>query len=377
VSTTIAKVDAIPVTYPEPNDSNSTRFLLFCRIETSDGHVGWGEAITQFEESTRAAAVILEGLTDVLIGRSPLDHKAILADLERRSWWYSYGGGVASFATSAIDVALWDVRGKVLGLSVSELLGGCVRPTLPVIASTHAFNPSLEFEAERHGAYVREEGYAGVKIGMGKRGEARLGYDIGRDVDFVGQLRAAMGPDALLSMDRGQSLVWTVSDAIDRARAFHEYNLAWIEEPLEPQDVEGFRRLREQVSCLVGTGEREFTLRGYQELVKSAISDVVGFDPGRAGGITTGLKVIQLVEAANTWFNAHAWSSAVTTAASLALSGSTTRCLVFEMKPLANPMQDELVTQPFKQSGGTIAVPDGPGLGIEVIESVLDHYRLR
>ena len=373
----IAKVEAIPVTYPEPNDSNSTRYLLFCRIETTDGHVGWGEAITQFSESTRAAAVVLEGLADVLVGRDPLDHGAILADLEKRTWWYSYGGGIASFATSAIDVALWDLKGKLLNRSVSDLLGGALRRELPVIASTHAFNPSLEFEADRHGAYVRDEGYRGVKIGMGKRGEARLGYDVQRDVNFVARLRDAMGPEALLSMDRGQSLVWTVSDAIRRARAFSEYGLTWIEEPLEPQDVAGFRRLREQISCLVGTGEREFTVRGYQDLVTSGISDVVGFDPGRAGGITSGLKVIQMVELASTWFNAHAWSSAVTTAASLALAASTNRTLVFEMKPLANPMQDELVSHPFKQRDGVISVPDGPGLGVEVIESVLDHYRLR
>jgi L-alanine-DL-glutamate epimerase-like enolase superfamily enzyme len=149
-----------------------------------------------------------------------------------------------------------------------------------------------------------------------------------------------------------------------------------MEEPLEPQDIEGFRRLREQVSCLIGTGEREFTVRGYQGVIASGISDVVGFDPGRAGGITGGLKVIQLVESANVWFNAHAWSSAVTTAASLALSGSTNRCLLFEMKPLVNPMHDELITTPFTHDHGVITVPDAPGLGVEVIESVLEHYRL-
>jgi L-alanine-DL-glutamate epimerase-like enolase superfamily enzyme len=374
---TIVRVDAIPVLYPEPNDSNSMRSLLFCRLETSDGVVGWGEAITQFPEASRSAAALLEGLSDTLVGRDPLEHHAILADLEKRSWWYTYGGGIGAFVLSAIDIALWDVRGKVLGVAVSELLGGPLRHELPVIASTHAFNASLDFEVERHGAYVRDNGYHGIKIGMGKRGEARLGYDIDRDVSFVAKLRTAIGPDALLIMDRGQSLVWTVADAIRRTRAFDEYQLAWMEEPLEPYDVEGFRRLRSQVACLIGTGEREFTTRGYQRLMHEGISDVVGFDPARAGGISAGLEVIKLVEAANVWFNAHAWSSAVTTAASIALSASTNRCLLFEMKPLANPMQDELVTTPFVQRDGMMKVPTAPGLGIEVIESVLEHYRLR
>ena len=374
---TITKIDAIPVAYREPNDCNSTRSLLFCRIETSDGVVGWGEAITQFAEASRSAAILLEGLADAVIGRDPLDHHSILTELERRSWWYTYGGGIGAFVISAIDVALWDLKGKILGRSVSDLIGGALRPELPVISSSHAFNASLDFEIERHGAYVVDDGYLGIKIGMGKRGEARLGYDFDRDVAFVAGLRDAIGPSAILIMDRGQSLDWTVSDAIRRTLAFNEYRLTWMEEPLEPRDVEGFRRLREQVSCLIGTGEREFTVDGYQRVIASGISDVVGFDPGRAGGITAGLKVIRLVEDANVWFNAHAWSSAVTTAASIALSASTNRCLLFEQKPLANPMQDELVTQPFIQHRGSMVVPTGPGLGIEVIESVLEHYRLR
>jgi len=374
---TITKVDAIPVAYTEPNDCDSTRSLLFCRIETSDGVVGWGEAITQFPEASRSAAVLLEGLADIVIGHDPLDHHLILAELERRMWWYTYGGGIGAFVISAIDVALWDLRGKILGRSVSELLGGALRSELPVISSSHAFNASLDFEIERHGAYVRDDGYLGIKIGMGKRGESRLGYEFDRDVAFVAGLRGAIGPDAILIMDRGQSLEWTVSDAIRRTQAFNDYRLTWMEEPLEPRDVEGFRRLRQQVTCLIGTGEREFTVDGYQDLLASGISDVVGFDPGRAGGITSGLKVIRLVEDANVWFNAHAWSSAVTTAASIALSASTNRCMLFEQKPLANPMQDELITQPFVQHHGAMAVPTGPGLGIEVIESVLEHYRIR
>lgn len=374
---TIIKLDAIPVSYTEPNDSDSTRSLLFCRIETSEGHVGWGEAITQFPEASRAAAVLMEGLAELVVGRDPLDHNAVLADLEKRSWWYTYEGGIGAFVLSAIDVALWDVKGKVLGRSVSQLLGGALRHELPVIASTHAFNQSLDFEIERHGSYVKRDGFRGIKIGMGKRGEARLGYEFDRDVKFVAGLREAIGPDAILIMDRGQSLQWSVADAIRRTRAFDEYRLTWMEEPLEPFDIEGFHRLREQVSCLIGTGEREFTVRGYQRVLASGISDVVGFDPGRAGGITAGLKVIQLVEANNVWFNAHAWSSAVTTAASIALSASTNRCMLFEMKPLANPMHDELVSHPFTQHNGVITVPTAPGLGIDVDESVLERYRMR
>lgn len=364
------------VQYPEPNDCQNTRYLTFCSVEADDGTTGWGEAITQFSEATRATARIIEGLAEILIGADPMANVALWRKLHQQSWWYGYEGGPASFAISAIDIALWDLKGKLLGQPVVNLIGGAVRDKLPVIASTHAFNESLEFEAERHGRYVHDEGYRGVKIGMGKRGEARLGYEIPRDVEFVKLLRESIGPRALLIMDRGQSLVWTRAEAIERTRAFEQFGLYWIEEPLEPTDIEGFRSLRTHSSAMIGGGEREWNHRGFARVIDSGVIDIVGCDPGRTGGITGALKVIGLVEAADIWFNAHAWSSAVITAASLALSASTPRCLLFEMKPIENPMQHELVSQPFRQFDGWIEVPKSPGLGVEVDVAVLHKYRL-
>lgn len=365
------------VAYPEPNDCQNIRYLTFCSVEAEDGSVGWGEAITQFPESTLATKEIIEGLSEVLVGADPMENIALWRKLHEHSWWYGYQGGPASFAISAIDIALWDLKGKILGQPVVNLIGGAVRERLPVIASTHAFDESLDFEAERHGRYVREEGYKGVKIGMGKRGKSHLGYEIPRDVQFVKLLREAIGPDALLIMDRGQSLTWTRAEAIQRTKAFEEFGLYWIEEPLEPTDTAGFHSLRSHTECMVGTGEREWNARGFARVIDSGVVDVVGCDPGRAGGITGALKVMELVETADLWFNAHAWSSAVVTAASLALSASTPRCLLFEMKPIENPMQHELVSVPFRQSRGFIDVPRVPGLGIEINVNVLDKYRLK
>ncbi len=373
----IRTVTPVSVAYPEPNDNNNTRYLTLCRIEADDGTVGWGESITQWPESARATGVMIEGLATLLVGHDLLDNVEHWRRLKRHTWWYGYQGGIASFALSAIDIALWDLKGKILGLPLVTLLGGAHRDRLPVIASTHAFNASIEYEAERHGRYVREEGYQGVKIGFGKRGDTRLGYEFARDVTFMRLLREAVGPDADIMLDRGQSLPWDVGHAIKLVNACEEYGLRWIEEPLEPQDIEGFRKLRPHVKTLIATGEREWNVAAYQRLIDTGIVDVVGCDPGRAEGITGFSKLIQVVENATVWYNAHAWSSAIITAASLALSAISDRCLVFEMKPLENPMQDELVTTPFKQTGGWIDVPMAPGLGIEVREDVVEKYRLR
>ena len=170
----ITQVKPWNVSYPQPNDSDNTRYLTFCSVEADDGTVGWGEAITQFPEPTRATERIIEAMGEQLLGADPMQNVALWRKLHQNSWWYGYEGGPASFAISAIDIALWDRKGKLLGQPVVNLIGGAYRDRLPVIASTHAFDESLEHEAEKHGRYVREQGYQGVKVGMGKRGKARL-----------------------------------------------------------------------------------------------------------------------------------------------------------------------------------------------------------
>lgn len=371
----VRRVTPFPVCYPEPNDNDNLRYLLFVGVEGEDGTIGWGEAITQFPESTRATEKLVEGLAELVVGSDPMENVATWRRVKSSSWWYAFRGGPAAFALSAIDIALWDLKGKLLGQPLINLIGGADRERLPVLASTHVFDPSIEREAERHGRYVREDGYIGVKIGMGKRGGTRLGYEVQRDIDFVRLLRQAVGPDAWIMMDRGQSLKWDVSEAIRRTNGFEEYDLKWIEEPLEPDDIEGFRRLRQHVKTLVAGGEREWNARGFQALIATGVIDVVGCDIGRAEGITGALRVIQLVEQADVWFNSHAWSSAINTAASIALSAATPRCLLQELKPIENPMQHELVDEPFAPQDGWIDVPRRPGLGVEPRASVLEKYR--
>jgi L-alanine-DL-glutamate epimerase-like enolase superfamily enzyme len=370
----IRAVTPISVSYPEPNDNHNTRYLTFCRIETDDGTVGWGEAITMWPEVCRATEKIIEGLAEVITGCDPVDNGELWRRMKAHSWWYGYQGGIASFAISALDIALWDLKGKALGQPLVKLLGGAYRERLPVIASTHAFRPSLEEEAERHGGYIKQ-GYRGVKIGFGKRGQARLGYEFERDATFARLLREACGPTADIMIDRGQSLMWDLGYAIRVTNAYEEYGLRWVEEPLEPTDIEGFRKLRPHVTTLIATGEREWTPSGFEKFIDTGIVDVVGCDPGRAEGITGTRKVIELVEAADVWFNAHAWSSAIITAASIALSASSPRCLVFELKPIENPMQHELVPTPFAQKDGWIDVPSAPGLGVEVQEQIIEKYK--
>lgn len=369
----IQGLEAVSVAYPEPNDADATRHLTFCRIQTEDGHTGWGEAVTMWPEACRATEAVIAGMAPLVVGRDPVEVDAIHRDLREHAWWYG-PQGIASFAISAIDIALWDLKGKVLDRPLVELLGGVVQERIPVIASTHAFGPSLEGEAERHGAYVAD-GYRGVKIGLGKRGGTHLGYDIDRDVRFMRLLREAVGPEADIMLDRGAGLRWDLSSTIRRTQRLEEHGLRWIEEPCDPQAVDDFRTLRQHVTTLLAGGEREWDPAGYRGVIDWGLLDVIGCDPGRVGGITGARHVLRTVEDAGVWFNAHAWSSAVVSAASLAITASTDRSLVFELKPIENPMQHELVAEPIGHDGGWASPLPGPGLGVQVDETIIDRYR--
>jgi L-alanine-DL-glutamate epimerase-like enolase superfamily enzyme len=375
--TAIKRVTPISVRYPEPNDSDAIRHLTLCRIEADDGTVGWGEAVTSWPDVCRATEAVIDGIaSELVVGRDPLDNVEIWRACRRRAWWYGNRGGISSFALSAIDIALWDLKGKLLGVPVVQLLGGAHHERLPAIASTHPRAASLEEEADRHARYISELGYRGCKLGLGKRGEAGLGVDVERDVELLRLLRERVGPQPMVMWDRGvNTLTWDVSFALRLTNALEEHGLTWIEEPFEPEDVESFRRLKSRSSTLVASGEREWNVEGYRSFIGTGVADVIGFDPGRAEGITGGRRVIELVEEAGAWFNAHAWSSAIVSAASLALSLTTPRALVFELKADENPMQHELVEQPIAPVGGYVEPLDGPGLGIDVREDVVEAYR--
>ena len=371
----IVSVEPIPVAYPEPNDFNATRYLCLVKITTDEGLVGWGESITQFPEANPATAAIISGMSEILIGQDPVNTEQLWRAMKDRCWWYGYRGGIASYAVAAIDIALWDLKGQALGKSVLELLGGPVHEKLPAIASSHAHYESIPAMAEEAREWL-STGMHGMKVGFGKRGDARLGYEHDRDVKYVKTMREAIGPDKMLMIDCGINVKWDVATAVKRVQAFDEYLIDWIEEPLGAWDPNGYATLRNKTKTLIAYGEREWTLSGFEDVLATGTCDVVGVDPGRAEGITGFKKVTDRVEYYRRQANAHAWSSAIVSAASLAISFSTPACKLFEIKPLRNPMQHDLVNNPVEHVDGWVYPPlSSPGLGIDIVEDVVDRYR--
>ncbi len=371
----IRSVEAIPVSYPEPNDHSRLRSICLVKIVTEDGLTGWGECCTYFPEASRAAKALVDGMAELVVGQNPLHINTVWRALKDHSWWYGNGAGIASLAISGIDIALWDLKGKALGVRVLDLLGGPVHARMPAVASIHGTKASIPAMVDDIGGYLAD-GLQGVKVGFGKKGTANLGFDHARDVEFVKAVRDAIGPDKRIMIDLGIKNFWDVPTAIRRARAFEEFDVHWLEEPLGDRDAEGYRALRAGTSLKIAYGEKEWNFRGVQAIVESGTVDVVGLDPGRIEGITGFVKAAEICAAYRRQANAHNFSTAIVSAASQALSFASVACRELELQPVYGPAQADLVDRPVWHDGGFVRMPDGVGLGIEINEDLVASARL-
>lgn len=366
----IDRISAHVLRYPDPNDHGSERMTVLVRSVTSDGIVGWGEGIAMWPEACRATATIVEdGFLPVLRQAGEIDVARAWDLMRRHAWWYGHGG-IAGFALSAIDMSLWDIEGKRLGQPLCRLFGGAVHDSLPANASCHVNKATLEACVDEVHSYF-ERGFGSVKLGLGKRGLSPIGQDPDRAVEFVAMLRERLGPQAEILVDVGNGIEWDLATGIDVARRLQSLGVGWLEEPFHPSRVDDYRALREAVSIPIAVGEREWTVSGYERLLETGTVDVVGVDPARVEGVSGFRAVDALVRAEGRTINAHAWSTAITTAASLHLSVASPAARLFELKPHPVIVQADLVAEPLVQEGGMIRAPQGPGLGIEVNDDVV------
>lgn len=369
--TKIARIEPIPIEYPDPNDFGTIRRTVLVRVETSDGVVGWGECIAMWPEACKAVvSVISGGFLPLLQGELAEDIDAAWVKMRRHVFWYGEGG-IASMAISGVDMALWDIRGKVAGKPLYDLVGGLKKDRLLANASAHV-NKKGEAAcvAEVEGFFAA--GFRSTKLGFAKKGESNIGGDPDTDVSFIRALRSALGPDAGILVDIGNGVRWDVDTAISVANQMHDQGIGWYEEPLYPTDDAGYRKLRANTKVRLASGEREFTEAGYRRQMEfiQAI-DVYGVDPARVEGITGFLKVDALATLYGKTINAHAWSTAITTAASLHLSLASPNGEIFEFKPFPVVVQDELVAEKLWHKDGFAYPIHGPGLGIDVQEAVV------
>ena len=369
----VARVEAFPLRYAEPNNNGKTRYVLLVRVETASGAVGWGEAITGAEDATLATKVIVDrGFGPRLVGRDPRQIEALWSEFRDTTYW-SGNGGIVTFALSAIDMALWDVAGRLAGLPVYALMGGKRRDRVRAASSIIFDTANLDGLGQQF-ADLRARGYEVLKGGWGHDLSIAFGRDATRDLQIVRTVREAVGEDAEIIVDVVAGAGWTASTAIARARAFEPYRLFWLEDALPEGDLAGWARLRASTATPLCTGEKGWTVPHFRGLVDSGSLDIVMIDPARAEGVTGTKKVIDMAADAGQAWNAHAWSSCLDTAASLHLAAASPNVLVLELKPEPSPMQHEICSDPIEMVDGWIAVRDAPGLGVTIDEAAVRRF---
>jgi D-galactarolactone cycloisomerase len=370
----IGAVRSFVIGYPDPNDFLSRRMTVLVRVETTDGVVGWGEGIAMWQEACWATKLIIDGtFAPMLIEAGETSTEAAWKMFRAHTWWYGEGG-IAALALSAIDMALWDIAAKDRGVPLYALLGGKSHDWLPACASLHVNHPTIDDTIAAVTSYIAG-GLRAAKLGLGKRGASRAGRDPDFDVELVGRLRDALGSAPDLMVDAGNGVRWDVETAIATTRRMEAHGIRWIEEPLHPSDVEGHKQVKAAVTTMIAAGEREWNLAGYRKWIASGAVDVFGIDPARVEGVTGFRNIAAEVDRAGKIVNAHAWSTAVLTAASLHLSIASPATVVFELKPIPGPMQFDLIEQPFWHEGGVVRAPERPGHGAEPRAEILERYR--
>jgi D-galactarolactone cycloisomerase len=349
-----------------------TRGSCIVEIETSDGITGWGEC---YGPSVVAKAFIDSQFAPRIIGRDAFDVEVIWEDLYNRI--KDYGStGMAISALSGIDIALWDIIGKSTNKPIHKLIGGAYRTEVTAYATGLYFidmNRLVE-EAVEEAREFSEQGFQAIKMKIGL-GDPKL------DIRRVAAVREAIGPNVRLMVDANHC--FTVPQAIRIGRELEKLDIEWFEEPISPEDVDGYIEVTRALDMAVAGGENGFTRWGFRDLVVRKAMDIVQPDVCAAGGISECRKIAALAITHGVECVPHAWGSAIGLAATLHFLAAlpdqppSYRSMppMLEFEQCENPFRDHLSREPILQHRGKVQVPTGAGLGIEIDRSVLDKYR--
>jgi L-alanine-DL-glutamate epimerase-like enolase superfamily enzyme len=279
---------------------------------------------------------------------------------------YSGRRGVAIHAMSGIDMALWDIKGKALGQPVWRLLGGGFHKKIRPYASS-LFGATPRETGERAKRF-RDRGFTAVKFGWDP-----IGQDERTDIALVREARKGLGDDADLMIDAG--LVWDAKTAIQRARAFSEYRIFWLEEPLLPDDYEGYRKLSEATEVRIAAGEEESSRMSYLDLMDRGKIDIVQVDLTRCGGFTEAMKIASLAYDRGIPVVNHGFTTYINVAAALHFLNSIPNSFILEfVAEEGTTLRDRLTKQRIVAKDGMLDIPDAPGLGIELDEAAIEKY---
>ncbi len=347
-----------------------TRTATLVRIEASDGTVGWGECWGPVAGTRETVESVL---APHVLGEDPREVERLydrLYDVGRAT----YQTVVPLPAISGIDLALWDLAGKLRDEPVATLLGGRRREAARPYATGHYFPKTDDVESVYEKVVAEAEANAdalgAVKL---KTGLSLLGYGPAEDVELVRRVREAIGPDVTVMVDANYA--YDRTDARRVGRALEDEDVHWFEEPVVPEDIDGYARLAETLDVPVAGGECH-TPAEFDRLFERGGLDVAQPDVCIVGGLTPARRIARRAHDHGVPLVPHVWGTSVALAASLQLIATlpTEPWLEFDRSP--NPLREELSPAPFAPEDGVVAVPDGPGLGVELDGNAIERYRV-
>lgn len=370
---------AAPISIPRADEVAGVVFgqyrTTLVRITTDEGISGVGECMVRLAPT--ATRDIVHAVKPLLIGRDPRD----IAGIWDLLWSVMINRGhVKGFyieAMSGIDIALWDIFGKSVDLPVYRLLGGKTNPRLWCYASSLRFR-GLEVLKEEV-AHYKEMGFTSMKMKVGKNP-----HDCREDIRFAESLRKVAGDDVMLSADVNCGYGDDVKTALQVGRALEALNFYWLEEPLSPENVDGYAYLRQNLDIRIATGEGDFTRFNIAPFFKRDAIDIVQPSACRIGGISEAHKIADMAHAFHVAYAPHTGSSsAVAMTVGLHLATAAPNFLIYEhmqsdwSKEQRNPLRWDLCELPITSfKDGYLEIGEKPGLGIELNEAVVKKYRV-
>jgi galactonate dehydratase len=358
---------------------------VLVEITTDEGLVGIGEAGIAYGLGGTAAAGMIKDLAErMVIGRDPYRIEELWSEMYDHSFWAKGGGPIVFAAISAIELALWDIKAKALGVPLYELLGGKIRDEISVYANGWYGAAKTPVEFAKAAERPLRDGYAALKCyplaypdqhGLRHVSRRMVDRDFA-DLAFkkIKALREAVGPKVDIMLDLSGGL--TTDETIRLCRRLEELDIVWIEEPADPFDVGALKKISREVEIPIAVGERIYTRHAFRKIFEPQSADIIQPDVCNTGGIMEAKKIAAMAEAYNMRVAPHNCASALSTAASLQLDACIANFMIQEVYPYfpEQPGYVQVLEDSPEDSitNGGIKIPTKPGLGV-----TLAAYRVR
>ena len=336
------------------------RHHLIVEVVTNEGITGLGEGVGN---ARLIRQILLGSMIEQALEQDPMNIEAIRTKLIDSHVYLEKKGSVIC-AASAIEMACWDIKGKALNVPVFQLLGGLYKDSIEAYASDIYWEEDPKKMGE-NASRIKSLGYGAIKAHLGCKPPKE-------DTPRVQALRDAIGPDIDLMIDLNGG--YNSLQAFQAAKLWEPFNLHWLEEPVNPNDITSLADLRNRISVPIAAGENEFRVYGFKELFDKNSIDIAMPDIGRVGGIQETRNICALAQGYGVQVSPHNYSSGVLLGATIQLMASMPNAHFLEIDTSDNSVYQELLIEPLQIKNGFVKVPQFPGLGVQLNKEVLKMY---